>query len=261
MIRRTLVAAGLVVAGGGVAFAVEAPIALDGKCPVCLVEMNRESPGAPQFQAVYDGWTYLFPNADMKKMFDAAPQKYAVQAGGCCRVCKVDMQCDAKAKGYIYAVHDRRIYIFPSENMKATFLKNPEKYAVKPALALNGDCPVCLVEMNMKTPGSADHVSEYGPFTYRFPDDKMKKMFDAKPEAYAVQMGGICPVCRTMGKPVVGDPALYAEHRKKIYVFPDEKTRTMFKDDPDKYVGADPAKPAEGSGTKREGSRREGSGR
>jgi YHS domain-containing protein len=40
--------------------------------------------GSPQFKSVYEGVTFRFANADAKKLFDAAPQKYLPQYGGYC---------------------------------------------------------------------------------------------------------------------------------------------------------------------------------
>ena len=53
-------------------------LALGGNCAVCLVEMQKEMPGNPEFTVVHDGLRYLFPSAKQRDMFVADPKKYAV---------------------------------------------------------------------------------------------------------------------------------------------------------------------------------------
>ena len=50
----------------------KATTALDGFCPVCLLNGNKIM-GNPEFASVYEGKTYMFSSADTKAMFDANP--------------------------------------------------------------------------------------------------------------------------------------------------------------------------------------------
>ncbi len=54
-------------------------LALGGKCAVCQVEMNKDVPGKPEIAAFYQGFRYLFPSEQQRKMFLANPAKYAVK--------------------------------------------------------------------------------------------------------------------------------------------------------------------------------------
>ena len=50
----------------------KAQIGLDGYCPVCIIEAKKWERGRPEIKSTYDGTTYLFPNAQIKKKFDAS---------------------------------------------------------------------------------------------------------------------------------------------------------------------------------------------
>ncbi len=54
-------------------------LALEGQCSVCRVEMNKDVPGKPEISALHEGFRYLFPSEDQKKMFLDNPQKYEVK--------------------------------------------------------------------------------------------------------------------------------------------------------------------------------------
>ncbi len=64
-----------------------AKIALDGNCPVCIVEMQKWVTGDEKIQVEFDGQKYLFPGEDQKAMFLTDPVKYAPALGGDCIVC------------------------------------------------------------------------------------------------------------------------------------------------------------------------------
>src|SRR5690606_32632554 len=65
--------------------------ALDGNCPVCLVEMEKAVPGSEEHAVTYDRQVYYFPSAKEKEMFTSNPAKYAPALGGDCVVCRVNM--------------------------------------------------------------------------------------------------------------------------------------------------------------------------
>jgi YHS domain-containing protein len=45
---------------------------------------RRHQKGSPEIKSVYKGVTFRFANAEHKRMFDAAPEKYIPQYGGYC---------------------------------------------------------------------------------------------------------------------------------------------------------------------------------
>lgn len=76
---------------GGAPKAGQAPVAMNGYCPVCVVEMKQWIKGDPRFAVVHDGKTYLFPSEEQKQMFEQNPGKYTPALGGDCTVCKAEM--------------------------------------------------------------------------------------------------------------------------------------------------------------------------
>jgi len=160
--------------------------ALEGYCPVCIIEMKEWVKGNPQISAVFDGHLYLFPSEEQKKMFEANPTKYVPVLGGDCVVAYQKM--DKRVAGNIRqaAMHEDRLFLFSNDMAKQEFLKNPEAYA-KADVALDGKCTVCRVEMNKEVAGNPEIGVLYQGLRYYFPEDKQREMFIANPQKYAVK--------------------------------------------------------------------------
>jgi YHS domain-containing protein len=122
-----------VVQGSGTA-KIEAPVALSGYWPVCVVENKGWVKGDSRFAVVQDGKTYLFPSEEVKQMFSKNPTKYAnvdLVAQGQCTVCRVEMRKEVQGKLEFTAFHKDMRYWFPSEDQLKMFVSNPAKYEVK----------------------------------------------------------------------------------------------------------------------------------
>ncbi|MHC4697412.1 MAG: hypothetical protein ACYTFA_11765 [Planctomycetota bacterium] len=213
--------------------------ALDGNCPVCLVKMSKLVEGDPDISSFYDGRKYLFPSAEQKRMFDANPTAFVPALGGDCTVCKIEKGKKVAGNSRFYSIHDGRLYLFPSSKQKRRFDKSPEKYA-DADLALDGNCPVCLVKNDKLVRGQPEYVSVYDGRRYLFPGPKQKRIFDADPAAFAPAMRGNCTVCRVeMGKDVRGSAGFHLVHNGRLYLFPSAKQKQMFQSDPTWYADAD----------------------
>lgn len=162
--------------------------ALDGHCPVCIVEMKAWNRGDERFASIYDGRRYLFPSAKEKAMFDADPAKYAPAAGGHCVVCKVEMGESMPGKVEFAARYNGRVYFFPGDKQRQVFLANPERYATAD-LAYDGECAVCRVDMNHRMPGKEAHTAVHDGKRYLFPSDRERRVFLANPAKYAEPQG------------------------------------------------------------------------
>lgn len=229
------------VAGAASAFAAQPTTALDGYCPVCLVKMNKLVQGDERFSSVFDGKTYLFPGVEQKRMFDANPAAYVPAAGGDCVVCKVKKGKNVAGKPEFHVLHDGRLFLFPSDKQKRMFQENPQEYA-DADLAMDGNCPVCLVKSDKVKAGKPEYVSVSDGRRYLFPGPKEKRMFDADPSAFTPALGGKCTVCKVeKGKDVLGKAQFHLIYNKRLYLFPSPKQLDMFKANPDKYARADVA--------------------
>lgn len=119
---------------GGSATKAETPLALNGYCPVCVLEMKKWVKGDPQFSVVQDGQVYLFPGEEQKQMFLKNSNRYTnvdLAAGGKCTACRVEMKQEVPGKSDFAAFHKGMRYWFPSEDQMKMFAANPEKYEVK----------------------------------------------------------------------------------------------------------------------------------
>lgn len=161
-------------------------VALEGYCPVCIIEMKKWVPGKSDHQSTYDGKTYYFPSEKQKEMFLADPAKYVPALGGDCTVCLVKMGKRVAGNIRNATFYEHRLFLFPSADQKKEFQAHPEKYA-NVDLALDGKCSVCRVEMNKDVPGKPEIAVVHKGMRYLFPAEKQREMFLANPNKYAVK--------------------------------------------------------------------------
>lgn len=160
--------------------------ALGGYCPVCIVKLNKLVKGDPAYSSVYDGRKYLFPSGEQKGMFDANPAAFAPAMGGDCVVCKVEMKKDVPGKPEFHAVHNGRLYLFPSEEQLKMFKAKPEKYA-DADVAMRGLCPVCKIDMGKDVKGKPELAVDHHGTRYLFPGKEQLEKFRQNPRKYAVK--------------------------------------------------------------------------
>lgn len=178
-------AAGSQVQGSGTA-ASQSQVALSGYCPVCVLEMKKWIKGDPRFSVTQDGKTYLFPGEEQRQMFLKNPNKYTPAMGGDCTVCKVEMGKIVPGTVHFAALHEGRLFLFPGDEQKQMFLKNPTKYAGVD-LAADGKCTVCRVEMQQEVQGKPEFTVFHNGLRYWFPGADQQKMFVSNPAKYEVK--------------------------------------------------------------------------
>ncbi|MBI2477542.1 MAG: hypothetical protein HYV60_02490 [Planctomycetia bacterium] len=159
-------------------------IALDGYCPVCIVDMKKWVKGNPAIQATYDGKSYYFPSNEQKETFLADPAKYVPALGGDCTVCAVNMGETIPGSIRHAALSHKRLYLFPSQEQQQEFMANAVKY-VDVDLAYGGKCVVCRVEMNKDVAGKPEIAAYHQGLRYLFPSEEQRNMFLANPAKYA----------------------------------------------------------------------------
>ncbi len=162
---------------------VDADLALDGNCAVCLVKMNKVVSGKPEYVSVYDGLRYLFPGPEQKQMFDKNPAAFAPALGGNCTVCRVEMKREVTGKAEYHAVHEGRLFVFPGQQQLDMFKANPPKYT-NADIALGGNCIVCKVEMGKDVAGKPEFAVDYRGRRYLFPAQEQLDMFRSRPSRY-----------------------------------------------------------------------------
>jgi hypothetical protein len=141
-IPATLAAAALLIAGcaplvtqspgkglspvNAVADGEDAHLMLFGHDVVSYFTEGRHRLGSPAFRSVYKDVTFRFANAEHKRLFDAAPEKYLPQFGGYC------------ANGIVYGIPwggdadtwriiGGKLYIFGGAGSRDAFLLDPAR--------------------------------------------------------------------------------------------------------------------------------------
>lgn len=123
-------------------------MALDGFCPVTLMERMAANPGDraawkkgdKRFGAIHNGRTYLFTSAEQQQKFLANPDAYAPVLSGCDPVLYAErgQLVDGK-RAYGLVTPDKHIYLFADETSRSRFEQSPAGYsaAVQQAMARN----------------------------------------------------------------------------------------------------------------------------
>ncbi|HMO15900.1 MAG TPA: hypothetical protein PKD64_17875 [Pirellulaceae bacterium] len=214
-------------------------VALEGNCAVCLVEGGKLMPGSKDHSVMFDRQVYYFPSEAEKKMFLSNPLKYAPVLGGDCVVCRANMGARVPGDAKYPAVHNNRLYLFPSEQELRVFKSDPRKYE-NVDLALDGHCSVCVVNAGKWVPGKPQHVSVYDGKRYYFPSADERQTFESDPAAFAPALEGDCVVCLKNGqKRVAGSVKFSALHDGRIYLFPEDAARQTFLANPATFVNVD----------------------
>ena len=104
------------------------PVALDGYCPVQLVEKNRWVLGNRRWGLRHEGRTYLFAGPDEKRRFNESPDEYAPVMSGNDVVKLVDSGQTAFGQREHGARFMGRMYLFSDETSFQRFEANPKRY-------------------------------------------------------------------------------------------------------------------------------------
>jgi YHS domain-containing protein len=179
-------------AGSGQRAHQQAPLTLEGYCPVSIVAMQKWVKGDPAYQAAYDGRSYLFADERGKRMFQADPAKYVPALGGDCAVALVKLGKRVPGSIRHASFHDGRLFLFANADAHKMFQAEPAAYA-NADLALGGTCPVCLVNMRQSVAGKPEIAAFHKGFRYLFPAAEQRHAFLASPEKYVSAAGNGAP--------------------------------------------------------------------
>ncbi len=103
------------------------PLAMEGNCPVTLMERRRWAQGHPSFGVVHRGRTYLFLGPQEREKFLADPDRYSPVLSGLDPVMLVDSNqaVPGKREFGVFGA-DGRVYLFASEASLARFSEREE---------------------------------------------------------------------------------------------------------------------------------------
>lgn len=165
-------------------------LGLEGYCPVCVINLKKWEKGNPRITSTYDGVTYHFPSQSLKALFDKTPEKFVPALNGDCIVCYEKVKKRVPGNIRYAALHNKRLYLFPSEKEKNAFRQNVKAFE-KTDLAANGECIVCLAKMGKHVAGQAKHTVIHDGFRYQFPSQREAAAFRKEPMKYTAAIAGM----------------------------------------------------------------------
>ncbi len=159
------------------------PIALEGFCPVCLLNSREWVKGDSRFREVFDGQAYFFPDQRQLEIFRAAPQRYAPALGGDCVVHFASTGKRTRGDLRYGILHDDRLLFFANAEHKRAFVEDPSSF-IDADLALGGECAVCRVELERRVAGKPELAVIHNGLRYLFPAAQHRERFLANTLQY-----------------------------------------------------------------------------
>jgi thioredoxin-related protein/YHS domain-containing protein len=105
------------------------PIALEGYCPVSLLEQRKWLRSDPQFGAIHRGKTYLFATEDAQRKFLANPDGYSPALSGFDPVVFAQRGEMVEGKRSFGITFNRQIFLFADEASLKAFEQSPQSFA------------------------------------------------------------------------------------------------------------------------------------
>ncbi|MEO1991596.1 MAG: hypothetical protein ABGW78_06660, partial [Pirellulales bacterium] len=115
-----------------------ASMAMEGFCPVTLIEKGAWVEGNTQWGARHRGRVYLFAGPVEQQAFFASPERYAPVLSGDDPVLALDAGRNVPGDRRFGLTYESRTYLFSSPETLNAFSAAPEKYARRVMVAENG---------------------------------------------------------------------------------------------------------------------------
>jgi YHS domain-containing protein/thioredoxin-related protein len=158
-------------------------LAMNGYCPVRLVEGKGRVKGDHRLAVFHDGHAYRFADAKAREAFLADTEKYLPSAGGLCVVTKKDKALDLPGDAACGATYHGRLYLFSTLDARAKFAASPDSYSGLD-IADNGLCPHCKTVAKAEVAGKPEFAATHSGKRYLFPDESHRQAFREAPDRY-----------------------------------------------------------------------------
>lgn len=158
-------------------------LAMQGFCPVRLVEGKGRIAGDARLAAFHDGHSYRFADAEARALFMTDPEKYLPSGGGVCVVSLRDDKRPTPGDPRFGATYHGRLYLFADESARSKFAADPDGYSGVD-IADNGLCPHCKTTDKKTVFGKPEFAATHSGRRYLFPDDEHRQAFRAAPDRY-----------------------------------------------------------------------------
>ena len=113
------------------------PVALEGYCPVTLLETMKWKRADPNFGAIHRGRTYLFASGEEQAKFLAEPDRYSPALSGCDPVQFAHSGNLVEGKRSYGLTYRNQIFLFSSKEAIDQFERSPQHYAETIRQAMN----------------------------------------------------------------------------------------------------------------------------
>jgi YHS domain-containing protein len=117
-------------------------MALDGYCPVQLIEGQRWSAGDRRFGAVHRGRLYFFAGPTEQQRFMRDPDRYSPMLAGFDPVVWNESGQLVSGRREHGVFHDNRVFLFATEDSIAKFERNPALYTQQIEQAMRTTGPI-----------------------------------------------------------------------------------------------------------------------
>ena len=158
-------------------------LAMEGYCPVKLVEGKGRVKGNPRLAVFHDGHAYRFADISSRDTFLKDPEHYLPTSNGLCVVSLKDTKKPAVGDPKFGATYHGRLYLFADEPSRLKFAAAPDLYS-NIDIADNGTCPHCKTTEKKPVAGKSEFTATHSGKRYLFPDDTHRQAFRAAPERY-----------------------------------------------------------------------------
>jgi YHS domain-containing protein len=105
------------------------PVALEGYCPVTLLESRQWQKANTEFGAIHRGRTYLFRSAAEQTKFLADPDRYSPVLSGLDAVAFAQRGEKVEGKRSYGLTYNKQIYLFADEASLKAFEASPQVFA------------------------------------------------------------------------------------------------------------------------------------
>ena len=107
---------------------VDAPLALDGYCPVTMIAKALLVAGHDTHQLVHAGRRYLFTTSENRNLFAKRPNHYVPAEDGHCVVTWAVDHRWVRGHTEVPALYGEAVYLFADKEARQQFLRDPERF-------------------------------------------------------------------------------------------------------------------------------------
>ncbi|MBX3378504.1 MAG: hypothetical protein KF805_00290 [Phycisphaeraceae bacterium] len=207
-------------------------VAIQGYDPVAYFTDSKPIKGDPAIRSEFGGAEYYFASTDHKRMFDAAPAKYAPQFGGYCAyaasidtISPIDPTYWEIVDGRLLLQHNKKAWDLWHKDGSGNLVKADRNWpgiverdgsAARAllnvdanGLALEGFDPVSYFTDPKPVRGDVALARTYGGATYLFANPDHKDQFEKEPSRYVPAFGGFCGYAASINKISTINPEIY----------------------------------------------------